>query len=133
MQDLRTYDAVSKDIVRRWVYPIVPENNLFSESSYQFFRGGVYKENEASPRAAGLPAHGGAAAQVEVDRSAHVGNDTVIGAGTKIAANASVQRSVLGRNVRIGPNVEIEGCYIWDGAVLEEGSSSRWLRHLHSP
>jgi len=102
--DLRTYDAVSKDIVRRWAYPIVPENNLFLDTSYQFFRGGIYKE-----------------ADVQVDRACRIGKDTVIGRGSCFGPGSSVKGSVLGRNVVIGSNVEVENSYIWDGAVLEDG------------
>jgi len=103
--DLRTYDAVSRDIIRRWVYPVVPENNLFNDNmSYQFFRGGVYKETN-----------------VQVDRASSIGTDTVIGAGTVIGARSSLRNCVVGRNVTIGANVEISGSYIWDGAVIADG------------
>lgn len=102
--DLRSYDAVSKDIVRRWAYPIVPENNLFLDTSYQSYRGGIYKE-----------------ADVQVDRACRIGKDTVIGKGTRIGPGSSVKGSVLGRNVVIGSNVEVENSYIWDGAVLDDG------------
>lgn len=42
MHNLRSYDAVSRDVLARWVYPFCPDTNLSSETEYQFRRGHVY-------------------------------------------------------------------------------------------
>ena len=34
-----TYDIISSDIIRRWVYPLVPDNNFSLASNYSLVRG----------------------------------------------------------------------------------------------
>ena len=102
----RTYESVSRDIVHRWVYPIVPDNNILGVpgSSYTYTRRSIYRE-------------GG----VTIAHSGKVGAETVIGAGTVIGENAVVDASVIGRNCRIGAGARISGAFLWDGAVVEDG------------
>ena len=40
------YDATCRDILQRWAYPLVPDNNWFGLSSYGYLRGNVYKEKD---------------------------------------------------------------------------------------
>ena len=40
------YDAISRDIISRWTFPMVPDSNFHCEGdTYQYFRGHVYKAN----------------------------------------------------------------------------------------
>ena len=48
----RTYDSVSKDIVRRWTYPMVPDTNIVGSTSFSRARGGLFKEPKVRTRAA---------------------------------------------------------------------------------
>ncbi len=100
---LRTYDAVSKDVIHRWTYPLVPDHNFLTASSYKLYRDMVYKESD-----------------VKIDRSAIIAADSVIGEGTEIAEGAVIKASVIGRNCKIGARTVIEGSFLWDGAVVEE-------------
>jgi translation initiation factor eIF-2B subunit epsilon len=46
IHDFRTYHMVSLDLIRRWVYPIVPDNNFLGDNtSYKYQRRGLYKED----------------------------------------------------------------------------------------
>lgn len=36
----------SKDIIQRWTFPLVPDNNLLGHTSYQYSRRNVYKETK---------------------------------------------------------------------------------------
>lgn len=46
VRSTRLYDAISRDIIGRWTFPMVPDNNMYdSSSTYQHKRGHVYKEN----------------------------------------------------------------------------------------
>ncbi|CAG8786163.1 14276_t:CDS:10 [Dentiscutata erythropus] len=100
-RNLHTYDAISKDVLSRWTYPIVPDSNLQEGDSYEFMRGHIYKEKDGS-----------------LSRSCSLGEKVLIGAGTEIAENVKITNSVIGRRVTIGPNVEINGAYIWDDVVI---------------
>lgn len=74
--DLRTYDSVSRDIVHRWTFPMVPDNNLLGAlTSFTYARRNVYRERD-----------------VDLARSAVLGEDTVIGARTKIGDKSHVKQ-----------------------------------------
>lgn len=44
VRNFNTYSAISKDIIHRWTYPMVPDNNWLAASSYQHSRPHIYKE-----------------------------------------------------------------------------------------
>jgi hypothetical protein len=48
VRDLNTYKAVSRDIINRWVHPLVPDNNFLGISTYRHHRGAVYQEQGTS-------------------------------------------------------------------------------------
>ena len=85
VKDFRTYDSLSKDIIRRWTHPFVPDNNINGLTTYQLHRNNVYKETG-----------------VEVARSAIIDRNSVIGSGTCIGENTFIRDSVIGRNCTIG-------------------------------
>jgi NDP-sugar pyrophosphorylase family protein len=51
-------------------------------------------------------------------RSAVIGPDTVVGAGTTIDERCTISASVIGHGCRIGPDVRLQGCYIHDNVVI---------------
>ncbi|KXZ48102.1 hypothetical protein GPECTOR_30g197 [Gonium pectorale] len=112
VHNLRSYDAVSRDLLQRWAFPFVPDTNALSiggsptwgQTSYRYSRGHRYLE-----------------ATVSLARSTVPGEDVAIGAGTSIGEGSRVVQSVIGRNVRIGRNVDIVGCYVQDGVVIQDG------------
>lgn len=106
VMNLRTYDSVSKDIIRRWTYPMTPDNNLsgMDNTSYRFSRRNIYRESK-----------------INTVRSCQIEEDTVIGANTSVGANSIIRQSVIGRNCKIGANVTITESYIWEGCVIEDG------------
>eukprot|EP00735_Rhodelphis_limneticus_P006512 TRINITY_DN18929_c0_g1::TRINITY_DN18929_c0_g1_i1::g.1421::m.1421 TRINITY_DN18929_c0_g1::TRINITY_DN18929_c0_g1_i1::g.1421 ORF type:complete len:682 (-),score=163.39,sp/Q54RF3/EI2BE_DICDI/35.78/1e-136,W2/PF02020.13/6.4e-22,Hexapep/PF00132.19/0.29,Hexapep/PF00132.19/0.059,Hexapep/PF00132.19/0.00016,Hexapep/PF00132.19/22,Hexapep/PF00132.19/0.00058,NTP_transferase/PF00483.18/2.8e-07,Hexapep_2/PF14602.1/0.011,Hexapep_2/PF14602.1/0.045,Hexapep_2/PF14602.1/0.31,NTP_transf_3/PF12804.2/0.022 TRINITY_DN189 len=102
---LRSYASVSRDIVRRWAYPLSPDSNLFGDTTYRISRGRVYKEESVS-----------------VARSAHVGNNTVIGADSTLADDVTVSDTVIGRRCTIATGAKIKSSFLWDDVVVGEGS-----------
>lgn len=108
VQNLKAYDAISKDIVSRWVYPLCPDTNLLPGHTYDFQKGNVYQEQG-----------------VTLVRSCAVGRRTVIGQGTSIGDRTTVSNTVLGRDCRIGKNVLLDGAYIWDGVLVDDGADIR--------
>ncbi|XP_054810914.1 uncharacterized protein LOC129312367 [Prosopis cineraria] len=109
IDNFRSYDTVSKDIIHRWTYPLVPDVKFFGNSATKLERQGMYRASEISQ-----------------SHSAVVGPFTVIGFGTKIRDNTKISNSVIGEGCTIGSNVQIEGSYIWDNVTIEDGCK---LRH----
>jgi len=102
--DLRTYDSISKDIIKRWTHPIVLDNNLFCRTTYKYERHNIYKETK----------------NLFLARSCLVEEDSVIGSGTSIGEKTIIKQSVIGRNCKIGRNCNISGSYLWEGCVIED-------------
>ncbi|KAI9676897.1 MAG: hypothetical protein M1817_006736 [Caeruleum heppii] len=108
VRDLAAYDAISKDIVSRWSYPICPDSNLLAGQSYRFQRGNIYKEDG-----------------VILARSSVIERRSVIGHKTSIGDGSVIRDSIIGRRCQIGKDVTIEGAYIWDDTVIGNGSTIR--------
>jgi len=78
ISNLRSFDAVSRDILQRWTYPFVPDTNVLQRGgawgvpTYRYARGHVYCEQ-----------------QVHAPRSTVLGSDVCIGAGTSIGGFSS--------------------------------------------
>lgn len=103
VESFQTYDAVSKDIVSRYSYPVTPERNILEGQTYSYQHGHRYKE-----------------ANVVLAQSCRIGPGTVIGSETFIGDGSKISKSTIGRNCKIGRNVTIEESYIWDNAVIED-------------
>ena len=105
VRNLKAYDAVSKDIIGRWAYPLCPDTNLLPGHTYELRKGNLYQEQG-----------------VTLARSCEVGRRVVIGQGTSIGDRTTVKNTVLGRNCKIGKNVSLDGAYIWDNVVIGDGT-----------
>ncbi|XP_071692880.1 translation initiation factor eIF2B subunit epsilon-like [Rutidosis leptorrhynchoides] len=104
IDNFRSYDSISKDIILRWTYPIVPSLLLSTNTFIEVDRNGIYRGSEISQ-----------------SRSAQVGPFTFIGKGSSIGDNTVIKNSVVGDNCKIGSNVFIDGCYIWHDVTIEDG------------
>lgn len=105
VRNLGAYDAVSKDVVGRWSYPLCPDSNLLRGQSYRLGKGNIYKEDG-----------------VMLARNCVIGRRSVIGRDSSVGSGSSISNSVIGRRCVIGRNVTIEGSYIWDDATVKDGS-----------
>jgi len=108
VHNLRTYDAISRDVINRWVFPCVPDTNSLQapkgyRPKYTYARRNVYIDQT-----------------VAVARSAAIGPDTVIGASTIIGDGCVISASVIGHGCRIGAGVRIQGCYIHDRVTIHD-------------
>nr|GLL39516.1 translation initiation factor eIF-2B subunit epsilon-like [Ipomoea trifida]GMD55934.1 translation initiation factor eIF-2B subunit epsilon-like [Ipomoea batatas] len=104
IDNFKSYDTVSKDIIQRWTYPLVPDVQFFGNSATKLERRGVYRASE-----------------VKQSRSAKIGSFTVIGNNTSIGNNTEISNSVIGEGCIIGSHVKIDGCYIWNNVTIEDG------------
>eukprot|EP00736_Rhodelphis_marinus_P006614 Rmarinus@m.4481 len=101
----RSYAAVVSDVIRRWVYPIVPENNLFGDTSYVISRGHLYRESN-----------------VKLSRSCRIGYDTVLGGSTVLGDKSSVANTSVGRNCVIGQGAKVKASILWEDVHVGDGS-----------
>ena len=111
VRDQRLYDAISRDIISRWAFPVVPERNLQLDDD-----SGQVKVNKGLKYIS---------EGVLLGRSCQIGKNTVIAESVMIGEGTRVQESVIGRGVQIGANCVIDGAYLWDGVQVESGSVIR--------
>ncbi|GLE03123.1 hypothetical protein PINS_up012002 [Pythium insidiosum] len=105
--DPRTYSGISRAILQRWVFPLVPDNNYLGVASqYTYHRGMVYRDHDVS-----------------VSRTCALQRECIVGAGTRIGDGTVVRKSAIGRGCRIGKNVTIEGSFLWGDVVVEDNVS----------
>ncbi|KAI9065143.1 nucleotide-diphospho-sugar transferase [Trametes sanguinea] len=104
--DTRSYDSVSKDILSRWTFPLVPDDNHPGGHAYEHLRGNKYIAKDNS---------------VVLSRTCKVGNNTLIGSHTTIEANATVHASVIGQRCTIGPGAVLRNAYIFDDTHIGAG------------
>ncbi|KAG1891245.1 nucleotide-diphospho-sugar transferase [Suillus subluteus] len=97
VRDTRSYDSISKDILSRWTFPLVPDDNHPGGHSYEHLRGNKYIAKDNS---------------VILSRTCKIGNNTLIGSKSQIADNAQVIASVLGQRL------VVRNSYLFDGAVV---------------
>ncbi|KAI0724098.1 nucleotide-diphospho-sugar transferase [Fomitopsis betulina] len=105
--DTRSYDAISKDILSRWTFPLVPDDNHPGGHAYEYLRGNKYIAKDNT---------------VVMSRTAKVGPNTLIGAHTSIADGANISGSVIGQRCKIGPGAVLKGAYIFDDTEIGAGA-----------
>ncbi|MCL7033202.1 hypothetical protein MKW94_001528 [Papaver nudicaule] len=104
VDNFRSYDTISKDIIQRWTYPLVPDIQFSGNLPIKLERQGVYKGSD-----------------LQLSRSAQLGPFTLVGSGTSIGDSCKISNSVIGEGCSIGSNVSIEGSYIWDHVTIQDG------------
>eukprot|EP01127_Copromyxa_protea_P001553 TRINITY_DN11526_c0_g1_i1.p1 TRINITY_DN11526_c0_g1~~TRINITY_DN11526_c0_g1_i1.p1 ORF type:complete len:689 (-),score=170.12 TRINITY_DN11526_c0_g1_i1:77-1960(-) len=100
---LRSYKAITQDVINRWSFPLVPDNNITGTTNFTVGKFRTYKDRN-----------------VNLSRSAIMGQHTLLGHGTSVNNNSRIEKSTIGNNCKIGKNVNIRGCIIWDNVVIED-------------
>lgn len=104
---LQMYDSITRDVLGRWTFPLVPDSNLVPGQSYTMQKAGVYREKSVKFES-----------DTDVSRS-------IVGTRTTISSGARISNSVIGRQCYIGKNVKIEDSYILDGVTVDDGTTIR--------
>ncbi|KAF8894552.1 nucleotide-diphospho-sugar transferase [Infundibulicybe gibba] len=104
VKDTKSYESVSKDILSRWTFPLVPDDNHPGGQLYEHIRGNKYIAKDNT---------------VVLARTCKVGNNTLIGSSTQVAENVNIIASVIGRNCVIGAGTIISHAYIFDGTTID--------------
>ncbi|OCT78464.1 translation initiation factor eIF-2B subunit epsilon [Xenopus laevis] len=105
ISNLLMYDAVTSDILRRWLYPLTPETNFTDQDAhtYTHCRHNIYRGSDVSR------GHGSILRE-----------NVLIGSHTTIGSNCSISNSTIGRNCSIGDRVVLENVHIWDRVHVED-------------
>ncbi|PTB62425.1 nucleotide-diphospho-sugar transferase [Trichoderma citrinoviride] len=103
--NLQMYDAISRDILGRWTFPFIPENNIVPKQAYKKHSNNVVIETGASH------AH-----DAKLQNSV-IGTDTSIGSGSRVI------NSIIGTGCKIGANVTLENSYVWNGTTIGDGTA----------
>lgn len=96
------YMAVTRDVLHRWLFPIVPDIGL-KENGYTYARHNVYK-----------------ATDLVIKRKSVLEEDVIVGPGSRIGENTTVCSATIGHNCNIGNNVSLKNCIIHDDVTIED-------------
>ncbi|KAF7793053.1 hypothetical protein EIP86_004158 [Pleurotus ostreatoroseus] len=125
--DTRSYDAVSKDILSRWTFPLVPDDNHPGGHSYEHTRGNRYIAKDdtvvLSRHVSTQCPYAYFLTDLILHRTCKVGTNTLIGSHTTVASGANITASVIGQRCMIGPDVVLSHAYIFDDTVVGAGST----------
>lgn len=105
--DPRTYDAVSRDIIRRYAHPFVVDAKILASSQ----QSGGYQAQ---------PNNKYFGDSVHIDFTCSVSDNTIIGPHSKVAAHTRIIESCLGSGCKIGNRCVIRNAYIWDNVTVED-------------
>ncbi|KAJ2084447.1 translation initiation factor eIF-2B epsilon subunit, GEF [Coemansia sp. RSA 988] len=103
--DTAAYDAISRDIIGRWAYPLCPDNGPGDGLVYSYNRGAVYK----------VPS-------VRLDRQSRVEHHVILGAESHVSNFTSISDSVLGARCFIGEQSVVRGSYLFNDTRVGQGS-----------
>jgi translation initiation factor eIF-2B subunit epsilon len=103
--NLQMYESVSRDVLSRWTFPFLPENNLTPKQTYHRHPNGVVIERSANHSS-----------------TAKLSN-SVIGSNTSIGANSIVSNCIIGNDCKIGEGVILQNSYVWNGVTIEKGAN----------
>ena len=114
------FHQISKDVMSRWTYPLVPENNTFTGTVYTHARRNIYLDKNVfvslSSKLEKL---------VAIGQNSTIGNRCVIksssiGNKCTISDNVYIENSHIFDNVQIGSNCRLSNCFIGKGAKLND-------------
>lgn len=138
--DMRRYHQVSMDLLRRWCYPLVPDNyhhhcsNLGSggsqviqrkSASYVRERHFIYRDVMSTTK---VGAGSGMDPTTSSHNRSHLGRSTqllgplLLGPNNSIGERCLLQRSVLGPNCTLLDGCSIVDCHLWGNILVEEGA-----------
>ncbi|KAG8444993.1 hypothetical protein GDO86_009948 [Hymenochirus boettgeri] len=108
VSNLLMYEAVTSDILRRWLYPLTPEINFTDQQEhyYTHSRHNIYRGSDVSR------GHGSTLQE-----------NVLIGSSTTIGSKCSISNCTIGKNCSIGDRVVLDNVHIWDRVQIADDVS----------
>lgn len=104
VSDWNAYHMVSRDVINRWVYPLVPDMGICClNQQYLFLRNNIYRHKN-----------------IKVQRNCSILSDVVLHQGCTVDEKSSLSNCVFGKNCLIGKNCDIKNCYVFDNVKIED-------------
>lgn len=104
VSDWNAYHDVSRDVINRWVYPLVPDMGVCCLSQqYLFLRSNIYRHKT-----------------VMLERNCSLLNDVVLHQGCTVDQKSTLSNCVFGKSCRIGKNCVINNAYIFNNVQIED-------------
>ncbi|KAH8351278.1 hypothetical protein KR084_009441 [Drosophila pseudotakahashii] len=114
------YQLVSRDIINRWAYPLVPDMGVYKlQQQYVFHKGNIYKSPGAQVSKVALHQNVVIQAGSHVDTGSVI-SDSVIGANCRIGKNCRLTNVFLMADVVVKDNCRLEHCVVGAGATINE-------------
>jgi len=112
IHDMRTYHAVSRDLLRRWCYPIVPDNLPSGyEKVYRYVMGRHFCYKECK--------EGG----TKIGRDSLIQGPTMIGSMCWIGKQCQISGTVMGNHCHVADGAVVKDSHLWEHVTIQEGAS----------
>ncbi len=115
IHDYRTYHTTSSDLLKRWCYPIVPDNLPCGYE--QNVRYSIERHNHHQIMY--IEQKG----KTKLGRNVTIQGPGMVGSHTKIKNDCHIQETVIGNGCYIGENAVLKRCHLWDGVIVEDGAN----------
>ncbi|OHT04037.1 hypothetical protein TRFO_28532 [Tritrichomonas foetus] len=139
IDDLPSYLNASLAVVRRWLYPVTLEMNIFAPNeTYSLFYADDEEFSDNEDQTPNLQKMSDDVTAYRLERdlvylydnvfpdlTAKIGHSVVIGSNTELHENCIVKNSVIGSGCVIGKNAVITDSILWDHVTVEEGAHIR--------
>ena len=138
IDDLPSYLNASLAVIRRWLYPVTIEMNIFAPNTTYSLCYDDDDDDEDNANDDSYPRDSEEVTAYHLERdlvylsdnvfpdlTAKIGHSVVIGSNTQLHENCIVKNSVIGCDCVIGKNVVITDSIIWDRVTIEEGAHIR--------
>ena len=109
VHDFRTYASVSRHLLKRWAFPVVPDNPPSGYEKYYRYklgRGYIYRDTKGVTK---------------ISRSTTVGHYSMIGADCTIGEDCDIQGTIIGNNCVVHDKVSIDESFLWEDIIVEDG------------
>lgn len=104
VSDWNAYHSVSRDVINRWVFPLVPDMGVCCLSQqYLFLRNNIYRHKT-----------------VKVERNCWLQSDVVLHEGCEVDQKSTLINCVFGKNCKIGKNCVISNSYVFENVNIAD-------------
>ena len=126
MGDMRRYHRVSMDLLRRWCYPLVPDNYGHHENTTLKVEGcnnaSYVCERHLVYRDVGVHNSSKDCNRSHVGRSTQLLGPLLLGPNNSIGEQCWLQRSVLGPNCTVSDDCSVIDSHLWGNVLIEKGA-----------